>query len=64
MKAIANDLKFASHLAFYPPCFFDLENTEFTHSLIHILIGELDNWTPAEPCTNFVKKYLKVHMLS
>ena len=64
MKAIANDLKFASHLAFYPPCFFDLENTEFTDSPIHILIGELDNWTPAEPCTNFVKKYLKIQMLS
>ena len=43
IKAIANDLKFASHLAFYPPCFFDLENTEFTDSPIHILIGELDN---------------------
>ena len=37
MKAIANDLKFASHLAFYPPCFFDPENTEFTDSPIHIL---------------------------
>jgi len=34
--AIANDKKFASHLAFYPPCFFDLENTEFTDSPIHI----------------------------
>ena len=59
MKAIANDLKFASHLAFYPPCFFDPENTEFTDSPIHILIGELDNWTPAEPCVNFVKKISK-----
>ena len=59
MKAITNNLKFASHLAFYPPCFFDLENTEFTDSPIHILIGELDNWTPAEPCINFVKKISK-----
>ena len=59
MKAIDNDLKFASHLAFYPPCFFDPENTEFTDSPIHILIGELDNWTPAEPCVNFVKKISK-----
>ena len=55
-KAITSDLKFASHLAFYPPCFFDPENTEFTDSPIHILIGELDNWTPAEPCRNFVNK--------
>ena len=59
IKAITNNLKFASHLAFYPPCFFDLENTEFTDSPIHILIGELDNWTPAEPCINFVKKISK-----
>jgi len=59
IKAIANDLKFASHLAFYPPCFFDLENTEFTDSPIHILIGELDNWTPAEPCVNLVNKISK-----
>ena len=56
MKAISKDLKFASHLSFYPPCFFDPENTEFTDSPIHILIGELDNWTPAEPCNYFVKK--------
>ena len=55
-EAITSDLKFASHLAFYPPCFFDPENTEFTDSPIHILIGELDNWTPAEPCLNFVNK--------
>ena len=56
IKAISKDLKFASHLSFYPPCFFDPENTEFTDSPIHILIGQLDNWTPAEPCNYFVKK--------
>ena len=56
IKAISKELKFASHLSFYPPCFFDPENTEFTDSPIHILIGELDNWTPAEPCNYFVKK--------
>lgn len=58
-EAITSDLKFASHLAFYPPCFFDPENTEFTDSPIHILIGELDNWTPADPCLNFVNKISK-----
>jgi dienelactone hydrolase len=55
-NAITNNLKFASHLAIYPPCFFDPENIDFTDKPIHILIGELDNWTPAEPCKNFVKK--------
>ena len=55
-NAITNSLKFSSHLAFYPPCFFDPENTNFTEKPIHILIGELDNWTPAEPCVTFVEK--------
>ena len=55
-NAITNNLKFASHLAIYPPCFFDPENIDFTDKPIHILIGELDNWTPAEPCKKFVKK--------
>lgn len=58
-RAITNDLKFTSHLAFYPPCFFDPENVEFTDSPIHILIGEIDDWTPAEPCNFFVKKISK-----
>ena len=55
-NAITNNLKFASHLAIYPPCFFDPENIDFTEKPIHILIGELDNWTPAIPCENLVKK--------
>ena len=55
-KAINNDLKFASHLAFYPPCFFELENLEFSESPIHILIGELDDWTPSEPCIDLVNQ--------
>ena len=39
--------------------FFDPENVEFTDSPIHILIGEIDDWTPAEPCNFFVKKISK-----
>ena len=55
-NAIDSDLNFASHLAFYPPCFFDLESLEFSKSPIHILIGELDDWTPSKPCTDMVKR--------
>ena len=54
-NAINNDLKFASHLAFYPPCFFELENLEFSKAPIHILIGELDDWTPSAPCNKLVE---------
>ena len=55
-NAINKDLQFASHLAFYPPCFFEPENLDFTDSPIHILIGELDNWTPSDPCNTLVDK--------
>ena len=51
---ISKELRFAAHLAFYPPCFFNPENLSFTKAPIHILIGEDDNWTPATPCENFV----------
>lgn len=55
-NAINRDLSFASHLAYYPPCFIDPDNVYFSDSPIHILIGELDNWTPSAPCLDFVEK--------
>ena len=55
-KAITDELSFAAHLAFYPPCFINPENLSFTKAPIHILIGESDNWTPAKPCINLVEK--------
>ena len=55
-NAINKNLSFASHLAFYPPCFIDPENIEFSQSPMHILIGELDNWTPSQPCYELVEK--------
>ena len=58
-NAITKELSFASHLPIYPPCFVDPENTDFTDAPIHILIGEIDNWTPAKPCTDFVEKINK-----
>ena len=42
----------------------DPENTEFTDSPIHILIGEIDDWTPAEPCNYFVNKISKTANIS
>ena len=55
-NSINKSLNFASHLAFYPPCFFDFEDLNFSKVPIHILIGELDDWTPAPPCINLVNK--------
>ena len=39
-NAITTSVSFASHLAFYPPCFINPENLAFTQAPIHILIGE------------------------
>jgi len=55
-ETLGNNVQFASHLAFYPPCFFDFENLDFSDVPIHILIGEIDDWTPAKPCEEFVDK--------
>jgi dienelactone hydrolase len=55
-EAITDQVSFAAHLAFYPPCFINPENLSFTKAPIHILIGEADNWTPAKPCEDLVKK--------
>lgn len=52
--------KFVAHLPFYPPCMINPDNIELNDAPIYIQIGELDNWTPASACENFVyetKKY-------
>ncbi|HIC39648.1 MAG TPA: hypothetical protein EYO79_09315, partial [Candidatus Marinimicrobia bacterium] len=53
-RAITTDISFAAHLAFYPPCFIMPEILDFTDAPLHILIGELDNWTPAAACEELV----------
>ncbi len=55
-QAIDIDLTFAAHLAIYPPCIVEPEILDFTDSPIHILIGELDNWVPADACVDLVSK--------
>lgn len=56
VEAIAPQNRFAAHLAFYPPCFFNLQATDFTQAPIHILIGGADDWTPATPCNALVEQ--------
>ncbi len=55
-KAINPSIDFAAHLALYPPCIVVPDVLEFGDTPIHILIGELDNWTPAEACLSLVSK--------
>ena len=54
--AINKEVNFAAHLAIYPPCIVTPTILNFGNSPIHILIGELDNWTPAEACLDLVNK--------
>ena len=49
-KAINTNLNFSAKLAFYPPCFAIPNNIDFESVPTHILIGELDNWTPSLAC--------------
>ncbi len=55
-NSINPNISFAAHLPFYPPCIVSPTNLDFGNSPIHILIGELDNWTPAEACTELLNK--------
>ena len=55
-NAISRELNFAAHLPFYPPCFINPKDLSFTNAPYHILVGESDNWTPAEPCKALVEK--------
>ena len=58
-QSINTDLNFAAHLPLYPPCIVTPTILEFGNSPIHILIGELDNWTPADACLELVNKMPK-----
>ena len=55
-NAINKELKFAAHLSYYPPCIVEPNTLEFTDSPIHLLVGELDAWVPAEACVDLSNK--------
>ena len=62
--AINPSVNFAAHLALYPPCIVVPEILDFGESPIHILIGELDNWTPSDACVELVNKIGKKSNIS
>ena len=55
-EAINTDLKFAAHLSYYPPCIVEPSILEFSDVPIHLLVGELDDWVPADACVDLVSK--------
>ena len=48
--------KFAAHLSIYPPCIAQPKNPIFSDSPMHILIGELDDWVPADACKELTQQ--------
>ena len=54
IKAIGTNNRFSAHLPIYPPCMIRVGDLKFTDAPIHILIGELDTWTPASACQTLV----------
>ena len=52
--AVGSDLRFALHLPLYPPCAM-LKPLKMTGAPIRILIGEVDNYTPAKPCVELTE---------
>jgi uncharacterized protein (TIGR02246 family) len=55
-RPLTHQQKFAGVIAFYPYCF---DGTKFSVPTI-ILIGELDDWTPAEYCQGYRDKNVAV----
>jgi dienelactone hydrolase len=55
-RPLTHEQKFAGVIAFYPYCF---HGTKFSVPTI-ILVGELDDWTPAEYCQGYSDKNVEV----
>ena len=55
-NAINKDLKFAAHLSYYPPCIVQPNTLDFSDAPIHLLVGELDDWVPADACVDLAAK--------
>ncbi len=51
---ISPNHQFKAHLPIYPPCMVMPESLHFTDVPIHILIGEDDDWVPADACIDMV----------
>ena len=49
-------VKAAFAVAFYPGCAADLKRGYRTHAKLLLLVGEADDWTPAEPCKQLAEQ--------
>ena len=56
-KILPNGPRYAAHVPISPACNGQFERYESTGAPILILTGEKDDWTPAQPCVDLVKKH-------
>jgi dienelactone hydrolase len=53
---IADDLRFAASIAYYPGCFPQFKNIDFTDAPILMLLAEKDNICPVEACLDYAQR--------
>jgi dienelactone hydrolase len=53
---IADDLRFAASIAYYPFCFPQIKDIDFTDAPILMLLAEKDNMAPAKPCLDYARR--------
>lgn len=54
-EKVVGSLDYAGYLLLYPLCV-TIEDGKVTENAVHVFIGEKDNWTPAAPCIEQVKR--------
>jgi dienelactone hydrolase len=58
----ANNLRFATHIAFYPDCTTTyLQDTDVSDRPIRVLHGSSDNYNPVAPCRAYVERLTNAH---
>lgn len=53
---IADDLRFAASIAYYPGCFPQFRNIDFTDAPVLMLLAEKDNICPVEACLDYAQR--------
>jgi dienelactone hydrolase len=53
---IADDLRFAASIAYYPSCTKQFKNIDFTDAPVLMLLAEKDNLCPVEPCLDYAQR--------
>ena len=56
LSFIADDLRFAASIAYYPGCSAQIKDIDFTNAPILMLLAEKDNICPVEACLDYAQR--------